>query len=105
MLKRTGIKETSELTKSLMYIYEDGQIFCPDLDKDSMFKLPTETNTLVNNVLDMFDAEKTNDSAVFKIKDFKKNDDSGRNDGNKEKENSSSDKKEKKSNDDLGKLV
>lgn len=103
--KRTGIKETSELTKSLMYIYEDGQIFCPDLDKDSMFKLPTETNTLVNNVLDMFDAEKTNDSAVFKIKDFKKNDDSGRNDGNKEKENSSSDKKEKKSDDDLGKLV
>lgn len=70
--KRSGIKETIELKKSLMHIYNDGQIFCADLDKDSMFKLPTEVNTLINNVLDMFDAEKTNDPAVFKIKDFEK---------------------------------
>lgn len=102
--KRTGIKETSELTKSLLHIYDDGQIFCGDLDKDSMFQLPSETNTLINNIIDMLDAEKTKDSAVFKIKDFEKKEKdsssssekednsekssskSGQNDGNKEKE-------------------
>lgn len=108
--KRTGKKETSELTKSLMHIYDDGEIFCGDLDKDSMFKLPTDTNTLINNVLDMFDAEKTNDSAIFKIKDFEKKDSSkegdkkdGQNDGNKEKEKS--EKKDDKKSDDLGGLI
>lgn len=106
--KRTGKKETAELTKSLMHIYDDGEIFCGDLDKDSMFKLPTETNTLINNILDMFDAEKTNDSAIFKIKDFEKKDSSkdsskeGQNDGN--KENEKSEKKDDKKEDTGGLL-
>ncbi len=94
--KRTGKKETSELTKSLMHIYDDGEIFCGDLDKNSMFKLPTETNTLINNVLDMFDAEKTNDSAIFKIKDFEKKDSSK--EDNKEDKGEDKDKSEKKDN-------
>lgn len=111
--KRTGKKETSQLTKSLMHIYDDGEVFCGDLDKDSMFKLPTETNTLINNILDMFDAEKTNDLAVFKIKDFEKKDSSkegekkasdGQNDGNKEREKSEKKDDDKKS-DDLGGLL
>lgn len=90
--KRSGVKETIELTKSLMHIYDDGNVFCADLDKNSMFKLPTETNTLINNILDMFDAEKTNDSALFKIKDFEKKDDS-------KKEESSEKSDEKKDKD------
>lgn len=104
--KRTGKKETSQLTKSLMHIYDDGEIFCGDLDKDSMFKLPTETNTLINNILDMFDAEKTNDSAVFKISDFEKKDSSkeSQNDGNKENEKSEKKSDDKKT-DDLGGLL
>ena len=97
--KRSGIKETIELKKSLMHIYNDGQIFCTDLDKNSMFKLPTEVNTLVNNILDMFDAEKTNDSAVFKIKDFEKKSDKDKND--KKDDEKKDDKKEEKSSDSL----
>ena len=107
--KRTGKKETSELKKSLMHIYDDGEIFCGDLDKNSMFKLPTETNTLINNVLDMFDAEKTNDSAIFKIKDFEKKDSSkdGQNDGNKEKSEKKEDEKkdDNKKSEDTGGLL
>ncbi len=72
--KRCGKKETTELTKSLMYFYNDGDIFMPDLDEKSMFNLPSEVNTLINNILDMFDAEKTNDKAIYKVKDFKKDD-------------------------------
>ena len=97
--KRSGIKETIELKKSLMHIYNDGQIFCTDLDKNSMFKLPTEVNTLVNHILDMFDAEKTNDSAVFKIKDFEKKSDKDKND--KKDDEKKDDKKEEKSSDSL----
>jgi len=86
--KRSGIKETIELKKSIMHIYNDGQIFCSDLDKNSMFNLPSEVNTLLNNIIDMFDAEKTNDPAVFKIKNFEKKDDKKKED--KDKDNGSS---------------
>ena len=92
--KRTGKKETSELTKSLMHIYDDGEIFSADLDKNSMFKLPTETNTLINNIFDMFDAEKTNDSAIFKIKDFEKKDSSNKEEKKSDEKDKSSDKKD-----------
>lgn len=84
--KRSGIKETIELKKSIMHIYNDGQIFCSDLDKNSMFNLPSEVNTLVNNIIDMFDAEKTNDPAVFKIKNFEKKDDKKKDDSDKDKD-------------------
>jgi len=91
--KRSGIKETIELKKSIMHIYNDGQIFCSDLDKNSMFNLPSEVNTLLNNIIDMFDAEKTNDPAVFKIKNFEKKDDKKEDkdkDKDKDKDNGSS---------------
>lgn len=84
--KRSGIKETIELKKSIMHIYNDGQIFCSDLDKNSMFNLPSEVNTLLNNIIDMFDAEKTNDPAVFKIKNFEKKDDKKKEDKDKDKD-------------------
>ena len=54
-----------------------------------MFNLPSEVNTLINNILDMFDAEKTNDKAIYKIKDFRKKDN---------KEDKKDDKKDKSSN-------
>ena len=96
--KRTGKKETSELTKSLMHIYDDGDIFCADLDKNAMFNLPSEVNTLINNIIDMFDAEKTKDPAVFKIKDFEKKDENKEDkDKDKDKEGSENKDKEEKS--------
>lgn len=83
--KRSGKNETSSLTKSLINIYgKTGELFVADFDKNSMFNLPSEVNTLVNNIIDFFDAEKTSDPAVFKIKNFGKEDKEEKKDSNDE---------------------
>ena len=104
--KRSGKKETTELVKSLINIYgKEGELFVADFDKDSMVNLPSEVNTLINNIIEFFDAEKTSDDAVFKIKGWDKTESSSeeKKEDNKEekkednKEDKSSDKKEENS--------
>lgn len=99
--KRCGKKETTELTKSLFNMYKNGEIFVADFDEDSMFNLPTEVNSLINNVLELFNAEKTNDKAIYKIKDFEE----GKKDDKKEDDKKDDEKKDKKDSDKGGGLL
>lgn len=100
--KRSGKKETTELTKSLINIYgKEGELFVADFDEKSMFSLPTEVNTLINNIIEFFDAEKTNDKAVFKIKGWNKSDSSSekKEDEKKDEKTESEPKEDEKSSD------
>lgn len=100
--KRSGKKETTELVKSLINIYpKDGELFIADFDEKSMFNLPAEVNTLINNIIEFFGAEKTNDKAVFKIKGWENVESSSDNgDENKDKdENKDNEKKDDKKED------
>ena len=90
--KRSGKNESTELVKSLINIYpKEGELFIADFDEKSMFNLPSEVNTLINNIIEMFNAEKTSDKAVYKIKGWKDAEASSSDD------TSGGDKKEKKS--------
>jgi len=94
--KRSDKKESMEIVKTLMKIYgKEGEIFVPDFDENSMFNLPSEVNTLINNIIEMFNAEKTSDKAVYKIKGWK-NADSDEKKDDENKENTGNDKDEKK---------
>ena len=60
---------TAEATRTLINIYdltEDG-IWVGDFDEDSMFVLPDEVKTLIENVLEFFGAEKTDDPCVWSL--------------------------------------
>lgn len=102
--KRSDKKESMEIVKTLMKIYgKEGEIFVPDFDENSMFNLPTEVNTLINNIIEMFNAEKTSDKAVFKIKGWKdvssdeKKDDEKKEDNGNDKDEKKDDNKEESS--------
>lgn len=99
--KRSGKNETSSLTKSLINIYgKTGELFVADFDKNSMFNMPSEVNTLVNNIIDFFDAEKTSDPAVFKIKNFGKEDKEEKKDSNDENKDNDENKSGEEKKDD-----
>lgn len=99
--KRSDKKETMEIVKTLMKIYgKTGEIFVPDFDENSMFNLPSEVNTLINNIIEMFNAEKTSDKAIFKIKGWK-DEESDDNSDKKEDDKKEDDKKDEKPSDSL----
>lgn len=103
--KRSGLKETTELVKSLINIYgKTGELFISDFDENSMFNLPSEVNTLINNIIELFNAEKTSDKAVFKIKGWKdvESEDSSKEDSKpEENKDEKKDEKKEKSSDSL----
>lgn len=68
-IKRRPHGKSSEITKSLLNIFGigDNAIWVGDFDKDSMFKLPDDVKKLIENILDILDAEKTSDPCVYKI--------------------------------------
>ena len=82
-------------------IANDGQAIEPiwvgDFDKDTMFTLPDEVKKLIENILDIIGAKKTNDPCVFVYDDSKQDDEDKKDDKDKEEDNKEEDKK---SNDD-----
>ena len=73
--KRRPHKKTSEVTRSLINIYgnsKDG-VWVGDFDKKSYFQLPDEVKKLIENILELLGAEKTDDECVYSL-DAKKED-------------------------------
>lgn len=109
--KRSGKNQTTEITKSLINIYDETKdgVFVPDFDKDTMFNLPDDTKNLIESILDFIGAEKTNDPAVFSLDASDKKDDEKKDkdaDNNKDDiKNSSSEEKKDNLSDDLDDLL
>ena len=82
---------TAEATRTLINIYdltEEG-IWVGDFDEDSMFVLPDEVKTLIENILEFFGAEKTDDPCVWSLgekKDEPKKDEEAEGDNNEKPE-------------------
>lgn len=74
--KRRPHKRTVEATRSLINIYGTGKdaVWVGDFDKKSMFQLPDEVKKLIENILELLGAEKTNDECVYKLDGEKKSD-------------------------------
>ena len=91
-------KETSvENTRSVMHIFGKGEkaIWVQDFAEDSLVQLPDEVKKLIESVLDLLEADKTDDPAVFSLTGERKerdNDDEKDQDKDKEDEKDSSDK-------------
>lgn len=104
--KKRPHNKTSEQTRSLINIFGTGDdaIWIGDFDKDAMFKLPKEVITLINNILEMLDAEKTNNPCIYAInmKDEKNTERSSNNDKdtNKDTDNGEDTDKDNTDNDD-----
>ena len=62
---------SSESVRSILNIFDDSDegIWVQDFVKDSMFQLPDEVKKLIESVLEFLGAEKTNDPAVWSLKD------------------------------------
>ena len=77
--KRRPHKKTAEVTRSLINIYgnsKDG-VWVGDFDKKAYFQLPDEVKKLIENILELLGAEKTDDECVYSLdskKDDKKDD-------------------------------
>lgn len=105
--KRAGKNQTTEVTKSLLNIYDDSKeaVFVSDFCKDSMFTLPDEVKKLIEHVLEFIGAEKTSDECVYSLedkdsdkeKDKEKDDKSDKDDNKKETDKSSEDNDKKES--------
>ena len=73
--KRRPHKKTAEVTRSLINIYgndKDG-VWVGDFDEKSYFQLPDEVKKLIENILELLGAEKTDDECVYSL-DSKKED-------------------------------
>ena len=73
--KRRPHKKTAEVTRSLINIYgnsKDG-VWVGDFDEKAYFQLPDEVKKLIENILELLGAEKTDDECVYSL-DAKKED-------------------------------
>ena len=94
--KRRPHKKTAEVTRSLINIYGTGKdaIWVQDFDEKSLFQLPDEVKKLIENLLELLGAEKTNDKCVYKLEEKSdKSDD--------KKEDNKDDKDDKKDDEDV----
>lgn len=85
--KKLPTGQSTESVRSLMHIFGKGDkaIWVQDFDKESIVQLPEEVKKLIESILDMIEAEKTDDPAIFKLtgerkerEDKKKDDDKGK---------------------------
>ena len=86
---------SSESVRSILNIFDDSDegIWVQDFVKDSMFQLPDEVKKLIESVLEFLGAEKTNDPAVWSLKDTDKKD---KKDEEEKKDDKEEDKKSNK---------
>lgn len=104
--KKLPTGQSTESVRSIMHIFGKGDkaIWVQDYDKESIVQLPDDVKKLIDNILEMIDADKTDDPAIFKLtgerkeREDKKDKDKDENDEN--DDNKDDDTKEKKSGDD-----
>ena len=79
--KKLPTGNSTENTRSLIHIFtgEDKKIWVQDFSKDSIVELPKEVQTLIDNVLKILGAEKTNEPDIFTFKGQKSNDNEDQN--------------------------
>ena len=100
---------TIENTRSVMHIFGKGDkaIWVQDFDEDSIVELPEEVKTLIENILELLEADKTDNPAVYSLTGERKERKDDEDDKDKDKDNEDDDDKSKdddkdkdKSNDD-----
>ena len=99
-----------ENTRSIMHIFGTGDkaIWIQDYAKDSIVKLPEDITKLIDSILEILDAKKTDDPSIFKMtgdsskrdedKDEDKDEDDENKDDENKEENNESDEKDNKDN-------
>lgn len=95
-------KETTvESTRSLMHIFGKGEkaIWVQDFAEDSLVELPDDAKKLIESILDLLEADKTDDPAVFSLTGERKERDEKK-DEDKDKENNENTKSKDNSDDD-----
>lgn len=93
-IKRRPHGKSVENTRSLINIYGDGKdaIWVQDFDEDGYFKLPDETKKLIEQILELLDAQETKDKCVWSIGEEKKKEEEEKKDEDNDKDkNDSSD--------------
>ncbi len=62
---------TVDAVRSLIHIFGSGEnaIWVQDFDKESIVKLPDEVKKMIENILEILNAEKTDDPSIFNISD------------------------------------
>lgn len=101
--KRRPHNRTIEVTRSLINIYDNTKdgVWVSDFDEKSMFQLPDEVKKLIENLLDLIGAEKTDDKCVYSLASDKssKKDDSKKEDEKKDEKKDDEDVEDDKSRD------
>lgn len=95
-------KETTvESTRSLMHIFGKGEkaIWVQDFAEDSLVELPEDAKKLIESILDLLEADKTDDPAVFSLTGERKEREEKK-DEDKNKENDENTKSKDNSDDD-----
>lgn len=101
-------KVTVENVRSIMHIFGEGEdgIWVQDFAKDSMVQLPDEVKKLIESVLDLLNAKETDNPAIFRLdnerKERKEKDKDEDDEDKKDDEKDDKDKKDKKKDDLLG---
>lgn len=106
--KKLPSGKSTESIRSIMHIFGKGDkaIWVQDFDKDSIIKLPDDVKKLIESILDIFEAEKTDDPAIFKVtgekkeREEKKKDDEDKDEDKKDEENDDEKKDKDKDKDD-----
>ena len=96
-------KEISiENTRSVMHIFGKGEkaIWVQDFAEDSLIELPDEVKKLIESILDLLEADKTDDPSVFSLTGERKEREDKKEDDEEDKENDKKDKKEEDDNKD-----
>lgn len=89
-----GFKETTiENTRSIMHIFGKGEqaIWVQDFDKEALVQLPDDVKTLIENILDLLEAGKTDNPAIYSLTGERKE----REDKSKDEDKDKDDKDEK----------
>lgn len=82
-IKRAPFNKSTECVKSIINIFDtdENNVWVGDNDPDGYFKLPTETQILVDSILKLLGATETEDPCIYTIEDLnKKNDDKDKKD-------------------------
>lgn len=104
--KKLPTGQSTESVRSIMHIFGKGDkaIWVQDYDKESIVQLPDDVKKLIDNILEMIDADKTDDPAIFKLtgerKEREDKKDKDKDENNENDDNKDDDTKEKKSGDD-----
>lgn len=100
--KKNPKGKTVENTRSIIHIFGKGDdaVWVQDYAKDSLVQLPDDVKKVIDEILELLEAEKTNDPAIYKITGEKKEREN-KEDKDDEKDDKKDDEKDDKKDDNL----